>query len=158
MRLSASSMLAGALLLLGRATPAEACMSDWNMIFFDSGSASLDDRARATLERAVAAFIAGDGNATLRLTGTADRAGSAAANLRLSRRRAETARDFLTARGVPWSLIEIVALGETRPLVATPDGTAEPQNRSVELIEIVPPAEQAGRDALRRASGDTTVC
>lgn len=157
MRLSASSMLAGALLLVAGAGPARACMSDWR-IFFDSGSASLDDRARETLERGAAAFMAGEGISTMRLTGNADRAGSEAANLRLSRRRAEAARDFLVSRGIPSSLIVIDALGETRSLVATPDGAREAQNRSVALIEIVPPLEQQRRDAVRRASGDTTTC
>lgn len=151
-------MLAGALLMFGSATSAEACIPNWRMIFFESGSSSLDHRARTILENGQTELIALGGTSTLRLGGAADRSGSAASNLRLSRRRAEAVRDYLAAIGVPWGSMEIVALGETRLLLDTPDGISEPQNRYVELIEIAPPAELERRAALRAASGDTAFC
>lgn len=150
-------MLAGAL-MFGSATSAQACIPGWRLVFFESGSAGLDDNARARLEEGALALAAGGGTSTLRLVGNADRAGSAAANLRLSRRRAEAVRDRLAALGVPWGSMEIVAVGETRPLADTPDGTPEPQNRYVELIEILPPPELERLAALRAASGDTSLC
>jgi outer membrane protein OmpA-like peptidoglycan-associated protein len=158
MRLSASSMLAGALLLLGSATSAQACIPNWRTISFESGSASLDDDARTRLEEGAMAFIRAEGTLAVRLIGHADRAGSDAANLRLSRRRAEAVRDFLATRGVPWGSLEIVAVGEARPRVDTPDGTPERQNRYVELIEILAPAELERLAALRAANGDRAVC
>jgi outer membrane protein OmpA-like peptidoglycan-associated protein len=158
MRLSPSSMLAGAMLTLGTATSAQACIPNWRTISFESGSASLDENARTRLEEGAMAFIRAEGTLTVRLVGHADRAGSDAANLRLSRRRAEAVRDFLATRGVPWGSLEIFAVGEARPQVDTPDGTPERQNRYVELIEILAPAEPERLAALRGANGDRAVC
>jgi outer membrane protein OmpA-like peptidoglycan-associated protein len=158
MRLSATSMLAGALLLFGGATSAEACIPNWRMIFFENGSSSLDDRARAALDEGAMALIAREGAWTLRLVGAADRRGDAASNLLLSRRRAEAVRHYLATHGVPWGNMEIHALGEARLRVATPDGMSEPENRYVDLIEIVPPAELERLAALRAASGSTAMC
>jgi outer membrane protein OmpA-like peptidoglycan-associated protein len=58
--------------------------------------------------------------------------GPDSANLELSRRRAKAVEAYLRARGVTVP-ITIGAFGETRPLVETADGTAEPRNRRVEL-------------------------
>lgn len=61
--------------------------------------------------------------------GHADRAGTAAYNRDLSYRRAEALALSLIAQGVPAERITISAFGEERPVVATPDGVREPQNR-----------------------------
>lgn len=151
-------MLSGALLLLGAATSAQACIPNWRTISFASGSASLDDDARTRLDEGAMAFVRAEGTLTVRLVGHADRAGSDAANLRLSRRRAEAVRDFLATRGVPWDSLEIVAVGEARPRVDTPDGTPERENRYVELIEIIAPAELERLAALRAANGGRAGC
>jgi outer membrane protein OmpA-like peptidoglycan-associated protein len=47
----------------------------------------------------------------------------------LSRRRAEAVREGLMRLGVPAERIQLEWLGESRPLVNTPDGVREPQNR-----------------------------
>ena len=84
----------------------------------------------------------------MELTGSADRVGSKAANLRLSRRRAETVRDYLAAKGFSRARIKVKAAGENRPMVETPDGIAEAQNRYVYLFEYLAPQEQARREAI----------
>jgi outer membrane protein OmpA-like peptidoglycan-associated protein len=55
----------------------------------------------------------------------------------LSERRAATVREYLVSRlGVPASRLDAVGLGETQLLVQTPDATAEPRNRRVQILNI----------------------
>jgi outer membrane protein OmpA-like peptidoglycan-associated protein len=119
------------------------------VVFFDSGSAALDSQARAVLDNAAAQIRFTEVREIL-IEGAADRVGSAAANLRLSRRRVETVRAYLVARGVPAAVIRTQAQGETgRPLIETADGVGEPQNRYAAVIVtrscIHPPARSDGR-------------
>jgi outer membrane protein OmpA-like peptidoglycan-associated protein len=95
------------------------------------GEAILDWAVR-WLQEANAESITVDGNA--------DRVGSAAANRRLSRRRAEAVRAALVRRGFPTDRITVRAFGEERPLVETEDGVAERQNRyAIVMIERMGP-------------------
>lgn len=64
----------------------------------------------------------------------ADRSGSDAYNIKLSRRRAEAVLNRLSAAGIPQERLRIVeAVGESRSLVPTADGVKEQRNRVVEL-------------------------
>jgi OmpA-OmpF porin, OOP family len=101
-------------------------------LFFDLDSAALTADAAATLDRLVA-DPARPRWTRLILAGHADRSGSERHNKTLSSDRAEAVRRHLLAAGVPANLIAAVAFGEQRGLVGTPDGTAEPQNRRVEI-------------------------
>ena len=67
-------------------------------------------------------------------TGHADRSGPENYNLRLSQRRAEAVRQSLMREGIPANEIFVSARGESEPLVATPDGVREPQNRRLEIV------------------------
>lgn len=133
-----------ALCLLGLAAPAAA--TDPNIVFFASGSASLDARGEAILDGTVQWLRRGEAP-RVRLGGSADRVGSAAANRRLARRRAEAVRDALLRRGFPAGAIAVEAYGETRPLVETDDGIAEPQNRYVYIAAEI----DVGAGTPRRA-------
>jgi len=101
-------------------------------IFFAFDRADLDPSARAPL--AALAAEARRGRGPVRLVGHADRAGAAAYNLGLSRRRAEAVRAALLGAGIEADRVHVRALGEDRPLVATPDGVREPRNRRVEAV------------------------
>jgi outer membrane protein OmpA-like peptidoglycan-associated protein len=74
------------------------------------------------------------GVSRITITGHADRSGPDAYNMALSQRRANAVRDALVRDGVPGNRITTVARGETQPLVPTPDGVREPQNRRAELV------------------------
>jgi outer membrane protein OmpA-like peptidoglycan-associated protein len=103
------------------------------IIFFDWDSASLSQEANLVLDDVV--VVANEtGAASLLLDGYTDLSGSAAYNLGLSERRANAAADGLIARGIAPDEIVIRAFGEENPLVLTPDGVREPQNRRVEII------------------------
>ena len=125
MRLLHSIMFALASLLV--IAPAQALSPYY--FFFDSGSSRLTPHALSMLETAVAG-IALTHAVEIEIVGAADRAGSEAHNMALSRRRAEAIRSALLARGMSRSVIvRITAIGEATPLVETEDGVAEAQNR-----------------------------
>lgn len=102
------------------------------VVYFEADSERMTAESRAGWA-ALAAAIAGRPVPEVTVSGHADRAGAETHNLELSRRRAEAVRDRLVAAGVDPAWIEVAWFGEGRPAVATPDGTAEPRNRRVEL-------------------------
>jgi outer membrane protein OmpA-like peptidoglycan-associated protein len=65
--------------------------------------------------------------------GHTDTTGTARANLALGLKRASTVRDILVKAGLDPTLIEVTSHGEADLLMRTPDGTAEPHNRRVEI-------------------------
>ena len=112
---------------------------DTYALFFAFDRADLQGDELATVE-VIAALARRGGAARIVLGGHADRAGTEAHNWALSRRRAETVRTALIARGVEPERILANAYGETRPSVDTPDGMAEPRNRRVEVVVGAAPA------------------
>jgi outer membrane protein OmpA-like peptidoglycan-associated protein len=114
----------------GRQVPAaELCPA---LIFFDSGKSELSREAQSELDE-LAGRLRSNPSISLRLVGHSDREGPAAANRRVALRRAELVAEALRARGLQLPLLAESA-GEDRPLVPTPDGVREPQNRRVEII------------------------
>lgn len=102
------------------------------LVFFDFDSAAITAQGQQVIDQAVAA--AKDyGAAKLIVIGYADRAGTDKYNLALSKRRAEAVHKVLVGEGIEDSKISIEAKGESDPLVPTPDGVREPQNRRVEI-------------------------
>ena len=103
------------------------------IVFFDWDRADLTPEANLVLDDVV--VVANEsGYASIRLDGYTDLSGSAAYNLGLSERRANSVADGLIARGIAPDEIVIRAFGEENPLVPTPDGVREPQNRRVEIF------------------------
>lgn len=103
------------------------------LVFFDWDSASLTPAAQAILRQAANAAAA-LGDVRVVATGHADRSGPVTYNVRLSQRRADAVRAELVRLGVAGGEIATVARGEADPLVATPDGVREPQNRRVRIV------------------------
>ena len=103
------------------------------IVFFDWDSSDITAEAAAILRDAAATAQRG---APVRIvaTGHADRSGTTVYNRALSERRALAVRAELQRRGINPSTVSTFARGETDPLVATPDGVREPQNRRVELV------------------------
>ena len=105
---------------------------------FQSGSAMLTPDAEKMLEALARALNAPElARYRFRIEGHTDTSGEAPVNLALSERRATTVREHLVSRlGVAASRLDAVGLGETQLLVQTPDGTAEPRNRRVQIVNI----------------------
>lgn len=102
------------------------------IVFFDWDSSVITQEAANTLDAMLAGY-AGCGNAPVVAAGYADRSGSDRYNQGLSIRRAETVRDYLTARGLGSGDLTAQGFGETNPRVPTADGVRELQNRRVEI-------------------------
>ena len=105
---------------------------------FQSGSAMLTPDAEKMLEALARALNAPElARYRFRIEGHTDTAGEAPVNLALSERRAAKVREHLVGRlGVAESRLDAVGLGETQLLVQTPDATAEPRNRRVQIVNI----------------------
>jgi outer membrane protein OmpA-like peptidoglycan-associated protein len=106
-------------------------------VFFDLGSSRLDQRAGEVLDFAAYQFRQLELKG-LTIRAHTDRAGSDADNLRVSVRRAEVLRAHLIRRGISESAIRLEPMGERQPLVETPDGVREPQNRRAEIFFDIP--------------------
>ena len=130
--LKAKIAAALALLANGVAVAQQPAAAPPLMLFFDWGKPDIRSDDQAILDQAVAAWKSKPG-ARIILTGNTDRSGSAAFNMRASRKRAEMVGRELEKRGVPPASIAIVALGEANLLVPTEDGVREVQNRRVDI-------------------------
>jgi outer membrane protein OmpA-like peptidoglycan-associated protein len=114
------------------AAPAPAAKQQF-IVFFDFDRATLTDEGKHIVEAAANAFKQ-DPNSQIQLTGYTDLSGTQRYNLELSRRRAETVRDYMVHLGVPQDSIGVAWKGKENPRVPTPDGVREPQNRRVEIV------------------------
>jgi peptidoglycan-associated lipoprotein len=102
------------------------------MVFFDYDRAEVRSDARSTLEAKVS--ILRDRPAIrLRIEGHADERGSVEYNLVLGLRRAENARSYIANYGIDASRIEIVTMGEERPLSSGTDEASYARNRRAEF-------------------------
>lgn len=126
-------MIASSMFLVVAPTSAQPQDGQPFRIFFDWGKPELTRDAQGTLDEVVEAYQRLR-MSRIEIAGHADRSGHNAVNLGASRRRAEAAKAYLTAHGVPTSAIAVLAFGESQPIVPTEDGVREAQNRRVEII------------------------
>jgi outer membrane protein OmpA-like peptidoglycan-associated protein len=101
-------------------------------IYFDSGSATLKPSSFSVLD-GVVELLRENAGVRVEIAGHTDSDGSASYNQGLSRRRAESVRDYLVRKGISASRLTTVGYGETQPVAsnATADGKA--QNRRIEF-------------------------
>jgi outer membrane protein OmpA-like peptidoglycan-associated protein len=59
--------------------------------------------------------------------------GTVPANFELGLKRATMVRNLLVEAGLDLSTVDLMSHGEAEPIVKTPDETAEPRNRRVEI-------------------------
>jgi outer membrane protein OmpA-like peptidoglycan-associated protein len=103
------------------------------IVFFDFDRSTITPQARQIIE-AAAAEAKRTGTVQINVTGHADRSGANDYNMRLSMRRAEAVRAELGRLGIAAGEVAVRGRGEEEPLVATPDGVREPQNRRAEIV------------------------
>jgi outer membrane protein OmpA-like peptidoglycan-associated protein len=102
---------------------------------FTSGSATLAEPQPAGLEP-LRAFLATHPEVDVVLRGHTDSTGPAAANLALSRRRAEAVRSVLVAHGISAERIRTEGRGEQEPVADNRTAAGRRQNRRVEVVLI----------------------
>ena len=102
-------------------------------ISFDTGKAAIKPEMRPILDR-FAQTLKDNPATNLRIIGHTDSTGSDAINNPLSLARAESARNFLTMRGVSGARIQVEGRGSHQPVASndTLDGRA--RNRRVEIV------------------------
>ena len=105
----------------------------WYQVFFDTDKADLSPRGQLIVNK-VADVVRTNNEVRVTVIGRTDRAGTAAANMALSERRAELVRDALIAAGVPAARIDTSWLGEGEQDVPTPDDVAQQRNRVVDIV------------------------
>jgi OOP family OmpA-OmpF porin len=105
----------------------------WYQVFFDTDKADLSPRGQLIVNK-VADVVRTNNEVRVTVIGRTDRAGTAAANMALSERRAELVRDALIAAGVPAARIDTSWLGEGKQDAPTPDDVAMQRNRVVDIL------------------------
>lgn len=108
-----------------------------NNVLFDFDKATLREEARKTLDELAVLLVKYPGD-RLRIAGFTDSVGSEAYNQRLSKERADSVRDFLSAQGVPAARMNAVGLGETKS--SAPQDQPREEDRRVEIY-IQPQAQ-----------------
>ncbi|MEP7301321.1 MAG: OmpA family protein [Caldimonas sp.] len=102
-------------------------------ISFETGGYAVKAQLRGVLD-ALAATLAGERDARLRIVGHTDRTGSAAVNNPLSLDRAQSVRDYLAARSVAPTRVETVGRGDREPIADNASEAGRARNRRVEIF------------------------
>lgn len=116
----------------------EACIGRFEIlsrsgnIYFKPGSAGLDAASTPLLTQ-VADIITRCPDLRILIGGHTDDIGSAAANLRLSERRAAAVAGFLQSRGIDPARISPVGFGESRPIADNATDSGRGRNRRIEF-------------------------
>jgi outer membrane protein OmpA-like peptidoglycan-associated protein len=104
-------------------------------IRFDTGKAEIKPEAAAVLAQ-VGQLLTGDPSLRLRIEGHTDDVGDDAANLQLSKRRAEAVKAYLASHfQVDAARLDAQGFGETRPVADNKTEAGKAQNRRVELVK-----------------------
>ena len=98
---------------------------------FDFGKASIRDHSDESLNK-LAQLMAAKGF-NLKLAGYTDNVGSVAANLKLSKERAEAVKTYLATQGVDASKIQAEGYGKANPIATNKTDAGRQINRRVEF-------------------------
>ena len=104
-------------------------------VYFSTDQYGLDDASRATLTAQARWMIA---NPTVKgsIEGHADERGTREYNLALGERRANSAKDFLIANGVPAARLTVISWGKERPAETGSDESAWARNRRAVTVVV----------------------
>lgn len=101
-------------------------------VFFNTGSATLDEQSRYELEE-IANILKQNSTVRVELRGHTDNTGDPDANRSLSDQRAASVRDFLISNGVSESRLSSVGLGQSLPIDSNETAEGREANRRTEL-------------------------
>lgn len=106
-------------------------------IYFPSGSAALDENAKAVLDTQVVDLAATFGSAYMRIAGNTDSIGARDSNVRLSRARAEAVTRYLVTKGFERNKFEVVGNGPDKPVATNDTDEGRARNRRTDF-EVIP--------------------
>ena len=98
---------------------------------FDFGKATIREHSYPSLDRVAKLLV--DKNFSLKLAGHTDNVGSADANMKLSKDRAESIKSYLVSKGANASRIEATGYGKTQPIASNKTAKGRQMNRRVEF-------------------------
>lgn len=98
---------------------------------FETGKSTIRSASYASLNRVAEILI--KKNFSLKLAGHTDNVGSDAANMKLSKDRAEAVKSYLVAQGANPSRIEAVGYGKSQPIATNSTAAGRAKNRRVEF-------------------------
>ncbi|RJR17803.1 MAG: peptidoglycan-associated lipoprotein Pal [Desulfobacteraceae bacterium] len=101
-------------------------------IYFDFDKYEIKPEAKTVLQKK-AEWLLANTRYSVRIEGHCDERGTNEYNLALGERRANAAKEFLTALGVPGARISIISYGEERPAVQGANEEAWAKNRRDEF-------------------------
>ena len=97
-------------------------------VFFDTDMSTIREDGRQTLNRQ-AEWLKKYGNYQITIEGHCDERGTREYNLALGERRANAARQYLVAQGIPAARIQTISYGKERPDPVGSDEAAWARNR-----------------------------
>src|SRR5260370_35948904 len=106
-------------------------------VYFPTGSATLDENAKAVLETQVVDLAATFGSAYLRVAGNTDNVGSRDANVRLSRARADAVTQFLVSKAFDRNKYAVAGHQPDKPLATNDTEEGRAKNRRTDF-EVIP--------------------
>jgi len=117
--------------MAGAATPGSAqdfVVNVGDRVFFETDSTELTVQARGTLDKQ-AQWLGRYNRYAFTIEGHADERGTREYNIALGARRAQTVREYLSARGVESSRMRTISYGKERPVAVCNDISCWSQNR-----------------------------
>ncbi len=114
-------------------SPQDFAVTAGDRVFFDSDSSELSPTAQATLDKQ-ARWLQQYARYSFTVEGHADERGTREYNFALGARRAEAAKEYLVARGIPASRIRTISYGKERPVAVCNDISCWSQNRRAVTI------------------------
>ncbi|MGQ3357145.1 MAG: peptidoglycan-associated lipoprotein Pal [Phreatobacter sp.] len=115
----------------GSATPGSAqdfIVNVGDRVFFETDSSELTPQARSTLDKQ-SVWLNQYSRYSFTVEGHADERGTREYNIALGARRAQTVRDYLSARGISSARIRTISYGKERPVAVCNDISCWSQNR-----------------------------
>ena len=109
--------------------------SEQGLVFFSKNSWLLEPQYKELLVF-ISDQIKNQADIKLQLVGHTDQEGTRAYNKKLSKNRAAAIKEFLISLGIEDQRMEIVALGEAKPLTQETSEEAQHKNRRVEIVVI----------------------
>jgi outer membrane protein OmpA-like peptidoglycan-associated protein len=104
-------------------------------ILFESGRADLKPEGREALAKISGVLLIANGY-RMSIEGHTDNVGAPDFNLDLSRRRAESVRDYLSRQGLSPAAMLAIGFGESRPVASNETHTGRQENRRVEIVVL----------------------
>lgn len=106
------------------------------VIFFDTGKASIQSRSFSLLDELATVIAEHPELKKIRVEGHTDADGAELANLKLSQARAESVAAYLKSKGIDGSRLDAAGFGEMRPIAPNDSEEGRAQNRRVEFIIV----------------------